>query len=245
MSCTAEEKTAGPTPWHLPRFPNNTCTEAGLTWRKLDFQLGRHSRVCLLNATGEFLVILDFHWYACAITGHSTLLWREYRADEHAPNDPAQIQFHLLDFVRLSPITDLESAVAASDCRGRSGIYYNGDAAAKQNYLAAFPPGTTNISAPDEFKRLGSVLVIADVGSSAGYDAPVHTAILDFDFQDDTVKSYPQDWFNKASLDFGYQWISRVWRDQEGRLCGDGIRIGEFRLDSTGRHVDGSFFGLQ
>jgi hypothetical protein len=244
VSCTAGEKTAGPTPWHLPRFPNNMHTEAGRTWRKLDFELGRHSRVCLLNATGEFLVMLDFHWYACAITWDSALLWREYRADVDAPNDPAHIQFHLLDFARLSPITDLESAVAASDYCGHSGIHYNGDAVAKQTYLAAFPAGVTKISAPDEFRRFGSVLVIADVGSSAGYDAPVHTAILEFDFQDQTVTSYPQDWFNNASLDFGYQWISRVWRDQTGRLCGDGVRIGEFRLDSTGRHMDRSFFGL-
>ena len=245
VSCTTKGKTAGPTPWHLPSFPNGTHAEGGQTWKKLDFESGQRSRVCLLNAADEFLVMLDFHWYACAITSNSVLLWRDYRADVDAPNDPAEIQFHLIDFNRLSPITDAEAAFAASDYRGRSGIYYNGNAMRKQSYLAAFPPGATKISAPDEFQALGSVLVIADIGSSAGYEAPVHTAILNFDFRSETVTSYPQDWFNKASLDFGYQWISRVWRDEKGRLCGEGVRIDEFRLDGTGRHMDRSFFGLQ
>ena len=245
MTCTAEGKTAGPTPWHLPSFPNGTQVEAGRTWKKLDFESGQRTRVCLVNHTGEFLVMLDFHWYSCAITSHSVLLWREYCSDVDAPNDPADIQFHLLDFGRLTPITDVESALAASNYRGRSGIHYNGDAVAKRSYPAAFPAGVTTIFVPDEFKQLGNVLVLADIGSSAGYDTPVHTAILDFDFQNQTVTSYPQDWFNKASLDFGYQWISRVWRDQKGRLCGEGVRIGEFRLDSTGQHMDRRFFGLQ
>lgn len=245
MSCTDGMRVGGPTPWHLPKFPNGTQSEGGRTWKKLDFESGQSSRVCLLNATGEFLVMLDFQWYACAIVSDSALLWREYRADVDAPNDPAEIQFHLVDFTRLSPITDAEAAFTVSNYRGRNGIYYNGYPVTKQNYLAAFPPGITKISAPSELQALGGVLVIADVGSSAGYDAPVHTAILDFDFRSQAVTSYPQDWFNKASLDFGYQWISRVWRDEKGRLCGEGVRIGEFRLDATGRHMDRSFFGLQ
>ena len=48
----------------------------------------------------------------------------------------------------------------------------------------------------------------------------------------------PQDWFNSANLDYGYQWVTRVARDpQTGRIHGDGIRISPFVLDDTLRNA--------
>lgn len=234
----------GPTPWHLPKFPNGKSTYRKSTWKNLELKAGEEFRVGLINERNEFLVLIGFYWYACALTSDLWLLWRQYKPETIPSNEPAEVQFHLLDLQALSPITDIEAALAASDGRRRAGIYYNEKPLAERDYLAAFPPGTTRISGASEFVEAGNVLVLADIGSSAGYEAEVHTAILDFDFPNQLVTSYPQDWFNKGSLDFGYQWISQVWRDEEGRLCGEGVRIGEFRLDSTGQHLDRSFFEL-
>lgn len=245
MSCVAEERTAGPTPWHLPKFANSTPTDGKRTWKKLELRLGQEPRVGLVNEREDFLVLLGFYWYACAIGDDAVLLWRQYKPESVPPDEPAEVQFRLLHLKALSPFGDIETALAASSDRNRVGIYHKGTPLAVQNYLAAFPAGAAKISVPEALNTIGNVLVIADIGSSAGYEAEVHTAILDFDFRSQVVTSYPQDWFNKGSLDFGYQWISRVWRDQKARLCGEGVRIGEFRLDSTGRHLDRSFFGLQ
>ena len=51
-----------------------------------------------------------------------------------------------------------------------------------------------------------------------------------------TLQLYPQDWFNDAPIDFGYQWVTRVARDPKtGRIHGDGIRIDPFTLDMSMR----------
>lgn len=54
----------------------------------------------------------------------------------------------------------------------------------------------------------------------------------------DLVFIYPQDWFNKADYDFGYEWITRVARDpKSGYIRGEGIRISDFILDDSNRQV--------
>jgi hypothetical protein len=235
----------GLTPWHLPKFTNGESSDGNRAWKNLELKKGEEFRVGLINESNDFLVLIGFYWYACALSSDLVLLWRRYKPESTPSSEAAEVQFRLLDLKTLSPIKDIEAALAGSDHRGGAGIYHIEKPVAERNYLAAFPAGTTTISAPSELVEVGNVLVLADIGSSAGYDAEVHTAILDFDFPNQAVTSYPQDWFNKGSLDFGYQWISQVWRDEEGRLCGEGVRIGEFRLDATGRHLDRSFFGFQ
>ena len=215
-------------------------------WKNFELESPRVFRVALVNDHDQFLLFVGFYWYACAVADNLFLMWRQFHRQSLPRGEVGEVQFHLVDLNRLSPISDIDAALAASDDDGQQGgIYYNGDAIAKSSYVPAFAVGSTKIKAPKEFSQLGTALVIADIGSSAGYEAEVHIAILEFDFQGETVKSYPQDWFNKGSFDFGYQWISRVWRDEKGQICGDGVRVGEFRLDSTGRHLDQSFFGLQ
>ncbi len=245
MICTNKMRVGGPTPWHLPKFPNGESTDGKRTWKNLELKRGEEFRVGLINERNEFLVLIGFYWYACALTSDLWLLWRQYKRESVPPDEPAEVQFRLLDLESASPIEDVESALDASNHLNRAGIWHRGKTLAEQNYLAAFPPGTTRISVPPRLLEAGNVLVLADIGSSAGYPAEVHIAILDFDLRHQIVSSYPQDWFNKGSLDFGYQWISRVWRDDKRRICGEGVRIGEFRLDPTERHLDRSFFGLQ
>ncbi|MBI5301277.1 MAG: hypothetical protein HY868_04000 [Chloroflexi bacterium] len=63
-------------------------------------------------------------------------------------------------------------------------------------------------------------------------------AIFGFSFDKQIVEVYPQDWFNKGDYDFGYQWITRVARDEDGKIIGDGIRLDRFRLDASGRNIE-------
>jgi hypothetical protein len=48
----------------------------------------------------------------------------------------------------------------------------------------------------------------------------------------------PQDWFNAGDFDRGYQWCTRAARDGvSGAIVGEGLRIGTFVLDGTGRKI--------
>ena len=55
--------------------------------------------------------------------------------------------------------------------------------------------------------------------------------------RDGTIDVVPQDWFNHGDYDFGYQWVTRVAREPGGRIVGEGIRIGPFVLNESGRRV--------
>ena len=47
------------------------------------------------------------------------------------------------------------------------------------------------------------------------------------------------DWFNTEEWDMDYQWISRVARDPKTqKFIGEGIRMGVFQLDETGKNLD-------
>ncbi|MHA4812120.1 hypothetical protein ACX0G9_28760 [Flavitalea flava] len=44
------------------------------------------------------------------------------------------------------------------------------------------------------------------------------------------------DWFNKSDADFGYVWPTRIARSKiDNRFYGQGIRMGNFILDPTGK----------
>ena len=245
MRSTDLKRMGGPTPWHPPKFPNGQPSDGNRIWKDLEPRIGGESRIGFVNQCNEIFVLIGFYWYSFALTSNLWLLWRQYRAESMPPDEPAEVQFRLLDLESASPIADVGIALDLSSHRNSRGIRHNGRTLAERNYVADFHSEITKISVPPEFAEIGNVLVLADIGSSAGYEADFHVAILDFDFRNQVVTTYPHDWFNKGSLDFDYQWISRVWRDENRRICGEGVRIGDFRLDSTGRHLDRSFFGSQ
>jgi hypothetical protein len=59
------------------------------------------------------------------------------------------------------------------------------------------------------------------------------------DARSGTIDVIPQDWFSDGEFDFGYPWVTRIARDPEtGRLVGEGIRMGFFRLDASNRAVE-------
>ena len=95
-------------------------------------------------------------------------------------------------------------------------------------------------SFPPEFKMFDSFIAVVDDKMLYGYDSwgsEGTTLMLEFSTQQDIIRHYPQDWFNKSNVDFGYQWITRAVRDNNGLIHGQGFRIGDFVLDDTGREL--------
>ena len=82
--------------------------------------------------------------------------------------------------------------------------------------------------------------MLADYGLEAGnhFDT-MFRAIFAIDFAAGRVSVLPQRWYNEGPYDFTYQWITRVQREPAtGRIVGEGIRLGYFRLDASGTQVE-------
>jgi len=88
---------------------------------------------------------------------------------------------------------------------------------------------------PKELQTLEELLILCNssaVSRPEGMSAGL--ALLVARPRQGIFRIYPQDWFNDADLDFGYQWVTRVARDPEtGRVFGEGFRIAPFELDDT------------
>jgi hypothetical protein len=97
--------------------------------------------------------------------------------------------------------------------------------------------GVHPIECPAGWVDFEETLVLAEHAQGGnGYDA-IHRALFIFDWTKRSVTVLPQDWFNKGSYDFGYQWIAHIARTKAGALIGEGIRLGTFELDASGRSV--------
>jgi hypothetical protein len=235
MSATEhpERRAPGPAPWYIPVFPNlEPTSDAGLSWRRANLRHNPDECVVLLDSDKNLLVVVGIYSYAFVVNFETLLLWRAYEQGDAA----LKISFHLLALPALKPIRDTAKASEQTQLRA-AGIYYESTPIDLWTCSAAFSEGENIVLSPPSFQRCGEVLVLADLGKAASA-SPINIAVLAFDFGKQRVTCLPQDWFNESNADFGYQWITRVWRDQKGRLCGDGIRIDPFRLDGTGRRRD-------
>ena len=66
-------------------------------------------------------------------------------------------------------------------------------------------------------------------------DTKMKKAIYDLDFRNGILKIVPIKWFNDdKNIDFGYQWITRIKKENERRYYGDGIRFDPFYMNDKG-----------
>ena len=85
---------------------------------------------------------------------------------------------------------------------------------------------------PNAFADVGEILVLSA-------PQPNQLCLWIVDTRSARVSVFPQDWWNRADLDFGYQWVTRVARDPNtGKIVGEGIRIQPFVLDSSCRELE-------
>jgi hypothetical protein len=102
-------------------------------------------------------------------------------------------------------------------------------------------PGRRSLEFLEPFSDLPELLILAEglYGRALVTSPGSRLAIFVIRPSDKSVTVIPQDWFNQGDYDFGYQWPTRVARDPEsGRIFGEGIRIGAFRLNEAGNQVE-------
>ena len=232
--------TPGPSPWSLKAPSARVTTPEGeWTWGFYDEQgLAGLSR--LISPRGETVLFLDFGFYVLPLTDGKILIW--YEAGRHTDEKGMApgIAFTVFTLSALVPFDD--PLMKAKVIRGKkTKVGFQGGNPLFYKASTTLSEGVHSISPPAEFPELPEILVLADYGPAAiasNHWDKMYRAIFAFDFRLRQVTVIPQTWFNQGAYDFGYQWITRVQRDPEtGQIVGQGIRLGEFRLDSTGAQI--------
>jgi hypothetical protein len=83
------------------------------------------------------------------------------------------------------------------------------------------------------------ILITLDIPGIYGEGPPYNNSCLVvINLIDKMTTVYPQDWFNKQHLDFGYQWLLRAKRLQNSsQISVQAMRTGLFILDDTYRDI--------
>jgi hypothetical protein len=228
----------GPTPWYVrPGTPtvNGFAWQQtqGLAWKDATESFQMRGKTLLAGAAG-IVAVFDMYNWIMQLDESTLLVWNQGK-------DPS-VRLVLFRPGLLPPFeSDLEDIEREMSASGKL-MELAGPP------LASCTLSTTTIEQdvitefPQEFCRIEELLILCH--SPAIRSIPgmkVDLALLLAKPSQGVFRLYPQDWFNAADLDFGYQWVTRVARDPKtGRIHGEGIRIAPFELDdSLRRLVDG------
>ena len=182
--------------------------------------------IALYNSKNEILLVQDFYNYARILDDGTTLLWR-------AAGD---ISFDCCNITNLCPINNpKEIAQTMREKKISISPIPNSENWTIFPYLQIGVRHRINNNY--KWERFEETLVLANYEISTD-QKKMSRAILVFNWIDREVEVFPQEWFNNGNYDFGYQWITRVARRSDGKIVGDGIRLGSFELDNTNRNIE-------
>jgi hypothetical protein len=219
----------GPSPWYLradsPRL-------RGFSWKDLGADATFAGKTALVGPSGP-VAIFDFHNYVSVLNERYLVVWHQ----QHVQSGPtAPVRIIVLDTHELTLIDkDLESA-----CRfmteNKIPLLYNGATLTSLELDTSVADRTLSAAFPEPLAGMQELLILCH---SSGVDPEPswersNLALLVANPSISSYKLYPQDWFNTANLDYGYQWVTRVVRDPHTQqVHGEGIRIAPFTLDKT------------
>ena len=217
----ALDRAPGPSPWaparDTPVFPDGASRGR---WDRRELR-GVHYPV-LLAPDGSERMVLGYGTFVRPLNPPRLLLWH---------TDPASETGSTLH-VRLFDVDALRALTGAEPPKHPFGVWAHGGLLGEIRVQLPLGTGPHPLDVPPTFAEVGEVLAIAH-GHHTG------AVILSICPAERLVQAFPQDWYNDADLDFGYQWLASVARHPDtGRLCVRGVRMGSFILDATGRQVE-------
>jgi hypothetical protein len=231
----------GPSPWFL-RASHNTITTTAGDWIWHSSEDRRFvGTTQLVSPAGDTVLLLGFHCYVLLIESSQLLIWHETRNEGPGAGSPVALNFTILDLPILKKISVSETDAESLHAPNRP-FLFSGTSVAEFRFDTRVEEGLYPISPPAEFRKLPEILALGEYGPRnprTCYGENIARAVFVFRFDINQVEVLPQDWFNCGNYDFGYQWIARVGREQgTGRIVGEGVRLGTFRLDASGSQVE-------
>jgi len=217
----------GPAPWYLRREVLKIASRWGaLSWTSTD-----QGSSVLVDAEGRSRLIVGMYGFGLGLRDSRLLLWRLSPGSPHGSTASRQVDFYVLGINELDLITDVAQAEAV--LRQHALPFY----ASKPD-----PPFQPVLSVPVSLGggrvRLGTPFELCENAELIFFVNANEVQLWSLRPQDGVVDMIPQDWFNTGDFDKGYQWPTRAARDDKSQvIVGDGIRIGTFALDRSGRDI--------
>ena len=249
------EKEPVPSPWYAMLCKDVFKIDGiPLTWKIFLLNIDNEiddSRIMLVDDANTAYIILKYGCYIKLIGGSQVVIW-------YYSSDPTTREYFVdvFDITDLKPI-DLKKAhkVLADEIKPTdhpmstvSFGYY----AEFENDPISFkipnnlPQGNNSVALPEKLQIEDDLILhgyyaVESHNYGKEYNNPFVNplCILLLKSKIRQLEVICVDWFNKENWDLYYQWITRVARDDRTRkfVC-EGIRIGIFLLDKSGKKLD-------
>jgi hypothetical protein len=224
------------TPWYVSENkPGLVKDRKILKWKYFEKIRGEYAGLfALRDGSDKLLGLVNTYNYILPSRDNTKfIIWN--RSTNDAINPSITIQLHYVD--KLMPL-GLNRRDILDFSKSKDFYLFSDKPIATMTYFIDPSIKEDNFIFPEEFKIFNSFLAVCNTkGLYGNLQEFGDTIILEFDPILGTVKYFPQDWFNKSNADFGYEWITRAVRDENGIIHGGGIRISDFVLDDTGREL--------
>jgi len=217
-------------PWYFDK-DKPKLTKDGVTWKWK--AVGNCGAGVLADEKDNWYVLISIYYYMLVAQDNKSFLVWKRTLEKTSGLQPIRISYYETD--KLQPITGKNKIISRLD---KVETLFAVEPTAKFEF--AFNPReeAMKFDFPEEFKKFGEFIFITELENL--YDNPNpewhNTTMLLINAENGLVLNYPQDWFNKSNCDFGYQWITRAFKDPSTKIIhGQGIRLDDFRLYGTYR----------
>lgn len=234
---------AGPAPWYIRAFPPNF---EGFAWED-SCEVTDIGAMMLRKLDGSIVAIVGMYCYVLAANQDCFLIWYQ-GYDSEARNHRKQITFEFGSVRELQVLSDVPIALNRIKEKDEY-LVLDDRTTSKFLFSTDLDPGTNRVDFPIWLKFTDELLLWGHC-TSGTFKPQIGTnnnlCLVILRPKAGTAEIIPQDWFNNSeTLDFGYQWVTRVARDPGSqRVYGEGIRLASFVLDDSLRNVE-EWFGAR
>lgn len=220
----------GPSPWYLN---DDLVPVEGFSWLQDETgKRGSAGKVLLQNPSGT-VGVFGFYNYVRTLDRSTLLVWNQKRTRGPSPHI-SPVELFVIELDKLRPLSQPLDAVYAHLNAGRAFFVIGGVPSAGVELQTTNVDSFLQADFPDAMRSMGELLILCHSSGVPVSAESVDLALIVAEPRASVYRLYPQDWFNHADMDFGYQWVTRVVRNPNtGRIEGEGFRIPPFVLDKT------------
>jgi hypothetical protein len=225
----------GPSPWY---FSSDTPATKGFRWQRAGDKSPAAGKTLLIGNRGP-VAVLNVYNYAMILDESTILIWHQSRnSNDASPTPPVRV--FVIEPNRLSPFGEDLSTLYERMYVQKEQLALGGSPLALMSLSTTNIEDETSIKFAAQLESLDELLILCQssgIRSEPAWDLG-NLALLVANPKQSKYRLYPQDWFNAGGLDYGYQWVTRVVRNnQTGQIHGQGIRINPFILDDSLRGI--------